>query len=49
MFPWYRSILQRDLDSAAARPLQHTQHLGWRTLGHCLWLDFANRWGLFDW
>ena len=47
MFPWYRSILQRDLDSTAPRPLQHTQHVGWRTLGHCLWLDFANRWGFF--
>jgi 8-oxo-dGTP diphosphatase len=48
MFPWYRPILQRDVLSKAPRPLQRTEHLGVRTLVHCLFLDLGNRWGLFD-
>jgi 8-oxo-dGTP pyrophosphatase MutT (NUDIX family) len=48
LFPWYRPMLQGDLDSTAPRPLRRTQHVGWRTLVHCLWLDLGSRCGLFD-
>lgn len=46
--PWYRVILQRDLLSAQPRLLQHTKHLGLRTVLHCLGLDFASRLGLLS-
>lgn len=44
--PWYRSILEHDLCSAAPRPLQLTQRLGVRTVLHCLGLDVGCRLGL---
>jgi ADP-ribose pyrophosphatase YjhB (NUDIX family) len=44
--PWYRVILEHDLWSAQPRPLQQTQHLGLRTVLHCLGLDLASRLGL---
>ena len=46
--PWYRVILQRDLLSPQPRPLQHTQHLGLRTVVHCIGLDLASRLGLLS-
>jgi ADP-ribose pyrophosphatase YjhB (NUDIX family) len=48
LFPWYRPILQHDIDSASPRPLSRTQHVGFCTLVQCLWLDLGNRCGLFD-
>ena len=44
--PWYRSILQRDLLSPHPRPLRQTQHLGLRTVVHCIGLDLVSRLGL---
>lgn len=46
--PWYRVILERDLCSAQPRPLHHTQHLGLRTVLHCIGLDLASRLGLLS-
>jgi 8-oxo-dGTP diphosphatase len=48
LFPWYRPILQQDIPSTAPRPLQRTQHVGVRTLCHCLALDLGGRLGLID-
>lgn len=44
--PWYRVILECDLCSPQPRPFQHTQHLGLRTVLHCIGLDLASRLGL---
>lgn len=44
--PWYRAILRRDLHSPQPRPLQQRQHLGVRTVLHCLGLDLGSRVGL---
>jgi 8-oxo-dGTP diphosphatase len=46
--PWYRVILERDLLSPQPRPLRHTQHLGLRTVLHCIGLDLASRLGLLS-
>jgi ADP-ribose pyrophosphatase YjhB (NUDIX family) len=48
LFPWYRPIIQQDLFCTASRPLHRTQHLGWRTVFHCLLLDSASRCGLIE-
>jgi len=45
--PWYRVMLQQDMVSCAPRPLRHTQHLGLRTVAHCLGLDLGSRCGLW--
>jgi hypothetical protein len=46
LFPWYRSLLQHDVLSTTPRPLQRTQHLGTRTVLHCLLLDLGSRLGI---
>lgn len=46
--PWYQSILQRDLPSPHPRPLRQTQHLGLRTVVHCIGLDLVGRLGLLS-
>ena len=46
--PWYRSMLQRDLLSPYPRPLRVTQHLGLRTVLHCIGLDLVGRFGLLS-
>jgi ADP-ribose pyrophosphatase YjhB (NUDIX family) len=48
LFPWFRDLLQHDLHNTAVRPLQRTQHVGVRTLCHCLALDLGGRCGLLD-
>jgi ADP-ribose pyrophosphatase YjhB (NUDIX family) len=48
LFPWYKSILQVDLYSATPRPVQRRQHVGLRTLCHCLTLDIGSRLGWLD-
>jgi 8-oxo-dGTP pyrophosphatase MutT (NUDIX family) len=48
LFPWFRVILQHDVQSPAPRPLQRTQHVGVPTLFHCLALDLGSRLGLLD-
>jgi ADP-ribose pyrophosphatase YjhB (NUDIX family) len=45
--PWYRSMLQHDLLSPHPRPLRFTQHLGLRTVLHCIGLDLTGRLGLW--
>lgn len=46
--PWYRVILQRDLLSPPPWPLHYIQHLGLRTVLHCIGLDLASRLGLLS-
>jgi len=46
--PWYRVILERHLVRPQPRPWHHTQHLGLRTVVHCLGLDLASRLGLLS-
>jgi hypothetical protein len=46
--PWYRSMLQHDLLSLHPRPLRLTQHLGLRTVLHCIGLDLVGRLGLLS-
>ena len=48
MFPWYRDLLLQDLDSVTPKPLRRVQHLGLRTVLHCLYLDVTGRLGLLD-
>jgi 8-oxo-dGTP pyrophosphatase MutT (NUDIX family) len=48
MFPWYRELLLQDCGSAAQKPLRRVQHLGIRTVLHCLYLDIAGRLGFLD-
>ena len=48
MFPWYRDLLLQDLRSTAPKPLRRVQHLGLRTVLHCLCLDVTGRLGLLD-
>jgi 8-oxo-dGTP pyrophosphatase MutT (NUDIX family) len=48
LFPWFRGILQHDIQNAAPRPLQRTQHVGVQTLLHCLALDLGGRFGWLE-
>jgi 8-oxo-dGTP pyrophosphatase MutT (NUDIX family) len=48
LFPWFRGVLQHDVQSQAPRPLQRMQHVGMQTLFHSLALDLGSRLGLLD-
>lgn len=48
LFPWYRVILQHDLRRATSRPIRRTQHVGVRTLWHCILLDLGGRLQFLD-
>jgi 8-oxo-dGTP pyrophosphatase MutT (NUDIX family) len=48
LFPWYRSILERDVLRSTPRPLQCTQHQGLWVVLECLALDVGSRLRLLD-